>query len=379
MGRKGKIGVNEPCWCGSGKKFKKCHRDREQQNRLTFWEAGERQKAAFNNKYCSCPEVMKASCGGSIVQAHTVSRSASLKSIARDGHVYAFSQDFVAFIKDGVLFKPKLVGISKASTFTGFCNVHDNNLFSSLEKVPFECSPEQCLLIAYRALSKELFAKLGAIKTIPVMRDGDRGRPIVQQFELQEVISGYEMGSGAALNSLQSHKKTYDECLVKQDYRLVRYYGLRLHDIPDVMGSGGIFPECDFNGNVLQDLSDLSYRPDSIFFSVFSSDGDGWIVFSWLIDSEKSCLPLVSSFHQMPEEEKPDAMVRFLFEFCENVYFAPKWWERLTVSTQNALLDRSRSGASMMKLRKSGCLKSDSRSYVKWSIAECINNLDFHD
>jgi preprotein translocase subunit SecA len=24
-GQHGKVGRNDPCWCGSGKKFKKCH------------------------------------------------------------------------------------------------------------------------------------------------------------------------------------------------------------------------------------------------------------------------------------------------------------------------------------------------------------------
>ena len=28
-----KLGRNDPCWCGSGVKYKKCHLDREQQSR----------------------------------------------------------------------------------------------------------------------------------------------------------------------------------------------------------------------------------------------------------------------------------------------------------------------------------------------------------
>ncbi|MSR83007.1 MAG: hypothetical protein EXS58_08795 [Candidatus Latescibacteria bacterium] len=27
----GKLGRNEPCWCGSGKKYKKCHLNEDQQ------------------------------------------------------------------------------------------------------------------------------------------------------------------------------------------------------------------------------------------------------------------------------------------------------------------------------------------------------------
>jgi SEC-C motif len=33
-----KLGRNEPCWCGSGKKYKKCHLDRENQPPVHPWE-----------------------------------------------------------------------------------------------------------------------------------------------------------------------------------------------------------------------------------------------------------------------------------------------------------------------------------------------------
>ena len=28
----GKLGRNEPCWCGSGKKYKKCHEEFDEKN-----------------------------------------------------------------------------------------------------------------------------------------------------------------------------------------------------------------------------------------------------------------------------------------------------------------------------------------------------------
>jgi SEC-C motif len=33
-----KLGRNDPCWCGSGKKYKKCHIDRKDQEAVRSWE-----------------------------------------------------------------------------------------------------------------------------------------------------------------------------------------------------------------------------------------------------------------------------------------------------------------------------------------------------
>ena len=85
-----KLGRNEPCWCGSGKKYKKCHLNRHEQRKLEPWEATREIKKAFGAKYCSVPVNLKAECQGNIVRAHTISKSSNLKKIARDGHVYGF-------------------------------------------------------------------------------------------------------------------------------------------------------------------------------------------------------------------------------------------------------------------------------------------------
>lgn len=53
----------------------------------------------------------------------------------------------------------RLIGVRQASTFTGFCCHHDTELFRPLETRPFITSKEQLFLLAYRAISKEVYAK----------------------------------------------------------------------------------------------------------------------------------------------------------------------------------------------------------------------------
>ncbi|MCH8967318.1 MAG: SEC-C domain-containing protein [Planctomycetes bacterium] len=84
-----KYARNDPCWCGSGLKFKKCHLDREGQARPSRQDVLKRFRALQTRSRCYHPEASGDRCSQGAVNAHTVPR-AMLERIARDGHVYAF-------------------------------------------------------------------------------------------------------------------------------------------------------------------------------------------------------------------------------------------------------------------------------------------------
>ncbi|MCE2453841.1 MAG: SEC-C domain-containing protein, partial [Nitrospinae bacterium] len=181
---KKKIGRNEPCWCGSGKKYKHCHLGRENQTPLQRWEVSNTFKQAYTAKTCLAPETLLGKCNGKIVRAHTVPKSGSLQRIAREGHVYSFVPSLESPEKWQDSFVPKLRGINKASTFSGFCSQHDNAIFAPLEKKAFRGTPEQCFLLGYRALVLELYKKLAAYK-LNSFPDFDKGKPIEEQVKIQ--------------------------------------------------------------------------------------------------------------------------------------------------------------------------------------------------
>lgn len=151
---------NLPCWCGSGKKYKKCHLHREEQKKVDTWDMVGKFKREFNKKYCLCPKSHKIPCQGKIINAHTVSKSGSLKHISRNGHIYTFLLTLEKFIqaKDKAKNLQELTGINKASTFTGFCKTHDRILFSPIENDDFIATKEQVFLLSYRALSREIYS-----------------------------------------------------------------------------------------------------------------------------------------------------------------------------------------------------------------------------
>jgi hypothetical protein len=132
-----KLGRNDTCWCGSGIKYEKCHLDREQAEPIEVWEIGAEQKRRFSKEYCIHPSAAPTICQGGIVKAHTIHKSGVLSRIAKSGHVYQGNANFFDLVKNKGKIAQKLVGINDASTFTGFCGLHDNNTFEPIEKEAF--------------------------------------------------------------------------------------------------------------------------------------------------------------------------------------------------------------------------------------------------
>lgn len=359
-------GRNDPCWCGSGKKYKKCHLGRSDQDALSYWDAAKQMSDAFSMKTCMAPSAWHGSCRGKIVRAHTVPRSGSLSQIARDGHVYSFTGSAHGLSKSGGVLKPQLVGVRQASTFNGFCEAHDSGIFAPLEASSFTATDEQCFLLAFRAFTYEVYKKHAALESVPVLRQTDRGRTVAEQLMVQQFVSDYEAGTRAAIRDSHVKRPLFDAALVNGDYSSIRAFVLEVDPSPPVMCSGGFGPEEDFGGGQLQDVRDLGRILDLMTVSSFGVASRGAVVFAWLADDDATCRPLAESLDSMNDDDMTDAVVTLLFEHCENVHMQPDWWEALTDAQRQALEERMRASADMHSFRGKGLLLFDGLKLPAW-------------
>ncbi len=133
-------------------------------------------KSNSQRKACYAPASMHEDCDKRIVQAHTLSKSSNLKAIAdSSNHVMGVVMNLPSLIKNNGRWVPEKIGINQASTFTGFCAVHDRILFSCLENEKFTGTDEQCFALMFRSLSKEIYAK-----------EGEDGLPILLKMPIKE-------------------------------------------------------------------------------------------------------------------------------------------------------------------------------------------------
>lgn len=359
---------NDPCWCGSGKKYKRCHLDRDQEAKIQPWEADQGLRQTYGRQRCMVPDTMRDTCSGDIVRAHTVPKSGSLSRIAKDGHVCAFKTSVQSIARVDGLLQPEPVGVNRASTFTGFCSTHDKDLFARVEDAPVTFSQEQCFLFGYRAMARETFLKEAQAESTGLVRMSDRGRSLDDQVAIQAVISAMGIGADAGLKDAVRHKGFYDEVLTSGDYSGVMAYVVTFDRFPSVMCSAGLFPYESFDGSNVQDFANLTRPADAIYYTSFAADDIGAVVFTWLPDSDKTCRRFIETLEHVGDSQLTNTLVRFFFEFCENVQISPDWWDSLGGDVQMALRKRISAAGNVMVARSPGCLLDDGVHYDEWGV-----------
>lgn len=349
-----KIGPNDPCWCGSGKKYKKCHRSAD--SPLPFSAIVNAVHQRWDEKLCLHPLASSTACD-KIVSAHTVQRSGVLQQLTDDtNHV----QTFYGTPRD----KPIKVGWRNASTFTGFCSRHDDSTFKAIEHRPFTESPEQCFLVGYRALCHEIYQKRGFIRTLPLMHNlgsTDSFRRTQQLVQNVANISG--AGARKGLAHFEELKASMDHQLLAGDFAGWSRLVVRFRGKLCIASTGAVSPNRDMDGRALQTLHDPDFsRQETLLYGVVSVDAGGAVVMVW---PKNHVAPqrLLSSMLERGIEALPGLLTQFMFAYVENTFFSNEWWQSLTHTDRQHLTELARiSNAYYTDFEYSN------RSFVPWEI-----------
>ncbi len=297
-----------------------------------------------------------------VIDAHSIQKNGSLSLIADDGHVYAISRNFgdVKHSRGGVTYTKQ--GINTVSTFRGFCEKHDNQVFEPIDTVPLVPTQHQILLYAYRALCREVFVKENALILLKKQAERNRG-----QAALYELLDGMRRGTEFGLNNLLSQKRRYDKCLSTRSFSDIKSVIFCTDQKPSVVFSGLFFPDFDFLGRQLQDLSDHSTTLDLLTFSFVPMD-QGWgILFAWLSESSGACAPFMKSLATRIYEDRKlgDYLFRLVISNCENMAIRPQWWESLAEQARIEIAEAASYGADVFAPIRHDYLASGSEN-LSW-------------
>lgn len=311
----------------------------------------------FGKKECLHPAAPQ-DCNGNIVRAHTVQRSGALSLIAEDGHVLTLGSD--PDMANGRLVEAQRIGISRASTFTGFCATHDKQLFAPIEDHPLQLIRRHAFLLAYRCISREYFGKARGTELIPVSEAA--GTTSAALGKMEQI----------ALDLAKKDLAVFDEMgkgILRNKYSETRFYAIEFDSVPDILCSGTTNVIYDFAGNMIQNMYKDPARAkpfDIITLSLLPFDtGHGVAVFAWYGKSSVN-EKFIKSLHNLPKRDIPNILVRFLFYNFENIFWSPTWWDNLLEEAQNTLLDlweyRTFDPAPFYDLRPDG------NRYVNWKV-----------
>lgn len=326
VGPRGKLGRNAPCWCGSGRKYKKCHLNRDQIQADAPGAVFESLAKGFQRKLCSVPESMRHECERGIIRAHTVGKSGSLRHIARKGHVLGIRPSFSSLVRNNGRLVPEPIGLNLASTFTGFCGRHDGQLFSPIDNRQFLGSPEQLFLLAYRAFCREQYTKVASQENIAFMRDADKGKSIRDQVRIQNIVSDFALGTDAGVRDAEVIKSMLDSVLITRNYSGMHSVVVEFSGVFPVQCSGGVFPTHDMANTQLQDLLDLQTTPDILFMNSFASERRGFVTLTHFSNAESAPSRFLDSLTAINSEFLGGIIVQLAFKWLENIFIDPDWW-----------------------------------------------------
>lgn len=329
---------NAPCWCNSGKKYKKCHLSRADQPKDNPWTAVEANRKAFHEKKCCARHVGLGACGGGVVKAHTVSRGSNLSAIAKDGHVLRYTADISELNKNGGKLSVKKIGIKDASVFYGFCGQHDRILFSCIENEPFIGRPDQCLAIAYRTMSRELYGKNATTHIRETLRGADKGRSHQQQLLLQVMLDEMDMGNEAAKRDLTATYENLTAAFVENRTDVIRSLVLELDGHLPFMFAGAWSPFTDLFGNAVQ-TGFADELLEQVFFSSFAGSAGEFICISWRHTANAPGKVIADQVQALPTDRQAAACLQIVMKHVENIFFNMDWFEARS-SEQRKLMNR---------------------------------------
>lgn len=272
------------------------------------------------------------------IDAHSIQKSGQLFKIAERGHVIQLSADISILKQSGGRLAGKTIGVKDVSTFAGFCEIHDNELFEPIDNTSLIPTELQILLYAYRCLCKEYFVKENAaelMKKYSVHAENTK--------EQERIFKEMSRGTTLGFDNLKHHKSYFDNCLSEKSYQDIFYVCFLSNDPWNIQVSGVLYPWYDFLGNELQDTSDFEYVPELL--TVFTAPtSQGWAyVLAWHVSSDKVCSQLVGSLTAWISNgySLPDALLRFTFSSFENHAIRPSWWNKLNGDDREAIIDRA--------------------------------------
>ena len=338
---------NAPCWCGSGKKYKKCHRGRDDQPKDNPWAAVDRNRKAFSKKRCCAHDVRLGPCDGSVIKAHTVSRGPNLAKISVNGHVLHHTATIPDLNKNGGKLSVKKVGIKDASVFYGFCSKHDRELFSCIENERFTGRPDQCLAVAYRTISRELYGKDAAAHLRETLRGADKGMQPFEQVMLQKILEDINTGNEAARREAKATHDLLTSALVNNQPSTIGSLVLEFDAPLPFMCAGAWSPFTDLYGNDLQN-GYLDQLLEQIFVSSFAGDERAMVCISWRDIDNAPGKVIAEQIAALPVDQQASAFLQIVVKHVENIFFNPNWYWDLDDEQKGQLLRLVSDGVDIM-------------------------------
>lgn len=369
----------EPCVCLSGKLFKDCHK-------IVFQSERENPKKLFAEllrikKKKECLFGNGNDCSGRIVKAHSISRKHLRHIVDSDNHVYSFiktarSMENVSFLfEGGGLPGPEKIGINDVTTFSGLCEKHDVELFSSFEKRAFACDADQVAALHLRSVLKEIHVKTEAILTTAEAQKAigkvAKGSAAAQKNALNMIMA---MGNNLSLRDLYVELGLTRDCISGRPSEKLLNLCFEVEGDCPALCSSTVNPAYDLNAVLIQNYNDEKIFTRSFSYTVIAESDRYFFLLSWFQCDEIRAF-LESLFERMRKNEL-QWLIQMVFAFSENAAINIKWFDSLSIIKKERLKKIFYSDVQHMDSGRSTVGEFRNSNYVSGRIVKMTSNDD---
>lgn len=272
-------------------------------------------KMKNDNSIKECLWIDKRTCRGKIISAHSIQNNRFLKKISKDGKIFTFDFEIDGDLKS--IFKEK--GRKTFSTFTGFCQKHDKELFQPIEDTEYKSTEKQKYLFAFRSLAKDFHTKKEVLNFQRALFKEMGFNPQILAIitnlitDLEDLSTDFKKMSDEIQNKTYSGLKTR-EIILEKEYPIVTnssfipYYNSENKNV--------------FKFDIYEKIQNGDLGP-TIFLNIFPKDGKTYILMSYFETYESLLLPFLNDFDDNLEEKISIMILRH----CENTAFNPDYIE----------------------------------------------------
>lgn len=293
-------------------------------------------KRSFRNesRIRECFHHNKSECNGKIKQAHSVQRNGRLSIIESevDGNNCIYT--FTSHKSTALNWLDDLVPIGKkeASTFFGFCDFHDTNIFSPIENFRFDKSYKHLFLHSYRSFAHSYHKKHEESKIY-----NDPNSTFVKSLPT-EWVETMKIGLLMGISDANHFKHKLDEAIEHENYDFFRYLVYEKKGLYPFAVSSQISPPVTYKNKPMNNHLNPN-EPWSLPLLTFLPDIDTTFVIIAVFPSDKNGGILLDELEELESKELEKAITSLIIANCENTFFSPKVWNKLNQKQKRILLD----------------------------------------
>jgi hypothetical protein len=346
-----KIEAYELCPCNSGNKYKFCcyPKVNEAKKNLPKNPYHEYSDGRLNHEihkiwedtdFKTCFGFDQENCAVDIKDAHSIQNNRILNRISVNNHVYRFHPKVRKKNNEIVL---KEVSKNKASTFFGFCDIHDTRLFQPIELKEYNEEPVQNFLFAFRSLCLESHKKA---RELEVRRNIFRQHPVLMLHEGSVYLY---RNACEDVNDYAAVRELFKQDYFNRDYSKIKTVFRKLDFEIEFAASSCFAVGFDMYGNQIQDIYSLTEDIETMYLNVYPVEGGANILLSYRSDQNSKYEEYFTQLEEASDEEIIQHLNQLIIQYTENIFFSPKFINGLTEKEKASLTGSMQASMNLTK------------------------------